>query len=56
MDWNRAQVAKMLGYDVKYFTKETLELAQEEARKKKTKIRLLGNKKADDFFETDPQD
>ena len=50
-DYNRAKMASVLGYDVKYFTKENFELAKKMAKEQKTKIKWRGN--VDDLFEED---
>jgi hypothetical protein len=53
-DYNRQQVAKILGYDVKYFTADTLKQAQDEAlaQGKTLKLRKTGK---DYSFDEDPQ-
>lgn len=55
LDYNRRQMARILGYDVKYFTEENMLAAEEAAKAQGKKLKWRGNKKADDFFETDPQ-
>lgn len=52
LDYNRAQMARMLGYDVKYFTEENYEAAMQAAKEKGKKIKWRGN--VNDLFEKDP--
>lgn len=52
LDWNRRQMAKALGYDVKYFTEENYEAAKRAAKEKGMKIEWRGGSKKE--FEDDP--
>lgn len=53
MDYNRSQIAKILGYDVKYFTEENYERAKEEAKRQKVRLNIRGDLSKDGAFETD---
>lgn len=53
MDYNRAQVAKVLGYDVKYFTEENYELAKKEAKRQKVRLNIKGDLSKEGAFEED---
>lgn len=53
MRHNRSEIANILGYDVKYFTEDTLAQAQQLAATQGKKLNLWG--KHDMKFETDPQ-
>ena len=52
LDYNRAQMARLLGYDAKYFTKANYEQAMKKAKEEGKKVRWRGAK--DMQFEEDP--
>lgn len=52
-NWNRRQMARILGYDVKYFTEDNMKAAEEAAKAQHKKLQWKGNKKQKDFFEPD---
>ena len=52
-DYNRSKMAEILGYDVKYFSKENFEAAKEAAKLQKKKIKWRGGKHMEDLFEED---
>lgn len=51
-DYNRAKMARMLGYDAKYFTKENAEEAIRVAKEKGKRLKFRGN--LEDLYEKDP--
>lgn len=51
-DYNRAKMARMLGYDARYFTKENAEEAMRVAKEKGKKLKFRGN--LEDLYEDDP--
>ena len=56
-DYNRRLVAKELGYNVKYFTEDTMNEAIEHAKLNKRKLKFRGNGIGQDvtqYFDTDP--
>ena len=53
LDANRRQMAKLLGYDAKYFTEENYQKAMDAARAQKKKVAWAGGKKM--TFDKDPE-